>query len=185
MSKLPKSEAYNKYFEYTIGERLPATKAIKKVAEDCGVSERSIYNWRTKYKWDAKCTERSIKINRELAKDIETQANNNVKDFKRPFISILNRLIKQCVNNHQVEIKTPKELVIVMETVLKLEKELDMNNVNIISSDYSREKHTKAINSLLKELQEENIYKMEEKSNTTENDVNEDGLPKSANIETG
>ena len=178
-----KSEAYNKYFELvTTGDK--PSQAIKKISKESGVSERTVYNWKSKYRWDEKCTERSIKINKELAKDIEHQADKAVRDFKKPFISILNRLIKQCVHNDEVKITSTKDLVLVMETVVKLQKQLDMNTVNIISSEYSRDKHTKAINSVLKELQQQSITQT---TSTTkeEGDTLENGLHTSANIESG
>ena len=89
-------------------------------------------------------------------------------------------MIKQCIHNNQVEIKTPKELVIVMETVIKLQKELDLNNTTIISSEYSREKHVKEINKLLKDLQHDTISNSEKSS-----DKFDDGLQNSQTISMG
>lgn len=156
LQSVNKSEAFNKYYEL-VSTNVKPRKAILMLKDEYGVSEKTIYNWRHDYEWDKRATERSIKINKELAKDIQNQADKAVKDFKKPFISILNRLIKECIHNNRVEIKTPKELVTVMETVVKLQKELDMGTTNIISSEYSRDKHMKEINSLLKEVQHESI----------------------------
>lgn len=156
MQSMNKTEAFNKYYEM-VSTGVKPRKAILALKEEYGVSEKTIYNWRHDYEWDKRATERSIKINKELAKDIQNQADKAVKDYKKPFISILNRLIKECIHNNRVEIKTPKELVTVMETVIKLQKELDMGTTNIISSEYSRDKHMKEINALLKEVQHESI----------------------------
>lgn len=173
-------EAFNKYFEYvTTGDK--PRKAIQKIKNEYGVSEKTVYNWRNDYQWDKKATERSIKINQELAEDIKNQAQKVVKDYKKPFISILNRLIKECIHNNRVEIKTPKELVVVMETVIKLQKQLDMNTTNIISSEYSREKHVKEINSLLRELQHDSIS-IPQDNQKEHGDTIEDGLQDSENI---
>jgi len=176
-------EAFNKYFEYvTTGDK--PRRAIQKIKDEYGVSEKTVYNWRNDYQWDKRATERSIKLNSELAKDIQNQANKAVKDYKKPFISILNRLIKECIHNKSVEIKTPKELVVVMETVIKLQKELELTNVNIISSEYSREKHVKEINSLLKELQTETVSASSD-NKTEESDTLESGLQNTTNIIVG
>lgn len=173
-------EAFNKYFEYVTTGDKPRV-AMQKIKKEYGVSEKTVYNWRNKFQWDKRATERSIKINQELANDIKNQANKVVKDYKKPFISILNRLIKECIHNNRVEIKTPKELVTVMETVIKLQKELDMNTANIISSEYSREKHVKEINSLLKELQHDTIS-AKEVDEKTYGDNLENGLQDNENI---
>ncbi len=175
-------EAFNRYFEYT-STGMKVRPAIQKIKKEFGVSEKTVYNWRNNFQWDKRATERSIKLNKELAQDIQNQADKAVKDYKKPFISILNRLIKQCIHNNQVEIKTPKELVTVMETVIKLQKELDMHTTNIISSEYSREKHVKEINSLLKELQHESIStpKTEAEESLHDGDALENGLQDTEN----
>lgn len=179
---LNKSEAYNKYFELVTTGTKPAY-AIRDIAKEADVSERTVYNWKAKYRWDEKVTERSIKLNKELAKDIEAQADQVVKDYKKPFINILNRLIKQCIHDHEVKIETTKDLVLVMETVVKMQKQLDMNTVNIISSEYSRDKHTKAINNVLKELQQESITQSEK--NKMDGERLENGLQKTKDYITG
>lgn len=146
--------AFEEYYTLTKTGIKP-TDAITQVAEKFEVGKRTVYRWKKEYNWDKLATERSIKANESLAKDIKEQSDAVVKDFRKPFIKILNRLVARCVHENEVKINNVKELVTVMDTVSKLTKELDIGRTQIVSSEYSRTKHINEINNVLKELKTE------------------------------
>ena len=146
--------AFEEYYTLTKTGIKP-TDAITQVAEKFEVGKRTVYRWKKEYNWDKLATERSIKANESLAKDIKEQRDAVGNDFRKPFIKILNRLVARCVHENEVKINNVKELVTVMDTVSKLTKELDIGRTQIVSSEYSRTKHVNEINNVLKELKTE------------------------------
>lgn len=151
--------AFEEYYTLTkTGVKL--TDAITQVAEKFEVGKRTVYRWKKEYNWDKLATERSIKANQELAKDIKEQSDAVVKDFRKPFVDLLTRLVARCVHENEVKINNVKELVTVIETATKLQKELDIGRTQIISSEYSRTKHVKEINSVLSELKKKDDYSL-------------------------
>lgn len=149
--------AFEEYYTLTKTGIKP-TDAITQVAEKFDVGKRTVYRWKKDYNWDKLATERSIRANEELADDIKEQSDMVVKDFRKPFIKILNRLVARCVHENEVKINSVKDLVTVIETVNKLQRELDIGRAEIVSAEYNRTKHVKEINSLLYELKERNEH---------------------------
>lgn len=176
MAKNTELMAFEDFYQWTnLGHK--TTEAIDMVADKYGVSKRTVFRWRKDYNWEQLATERSVKVNQQLAEDIKDKSDARVKDFRKPFIGILNRLVAQCVHNNTVEIKSVKDLVLVIETINKLQKEMDFGTTQIISSEYSRTKHMAEINSVLKQLNEKNPHELEEeKKQNGEDDTNASGL---------
>lgn len=54
----------------------------------------------------------------------------------------------------EIRINSVKELIAVMELSVQLQKELDMQDIPIISAEYSPDKHIKAINDVLAKVKE-------------------------------
>lgn len=144
-------QAFNQYFELTkTGVKID--DAMKQIAEEFNVSRRTLYRWKKDYFWDKHATEKSIELNKKMAEELDEQSKKAVRDFRKPFINILNKLIARCVHEQELRIVKVSDLVLVMETVIKLQKELDIGTKEIVSSDYDREKHVKEINGLLRAL---------------------------------
>lgn len=163
-------KAFNKYFELT-KTGVGINDALIEVGKEFDVSKRTLYRWKQTYEWDKRATERSLAVNKQLANDVQKQTDKVVKDFRKPFIGILNKLIAQCVHAHSVKINNVRELVTVMETISKLQKEMDMQGKEkIVSADYNRDKHVKEINGVLKQLKVDSA-------------VDEDGNPKSEAVQ--
>ena len=145
--------AFEQYYSLT-KTGIPTSVAINTIANDLDVSTRSVYKWKKEAQWDKRATERSIKANEELADEIKEEADNAVKDQRRPYIKILNGLIGRCMRANEIKINSVKELIQVMTLSVQLQKELDMQDVPIISAEYSPEKHIKAINDVLAKVKE-------------------------------
>ena len=168
--------AFEDYYVYTKCGHKP-NEAVNYVADKYDVTKRTVFRWKKDYNWDKLATERSIKANEQLADDIRHESDAAVKDFRKPFIGILNRLIAQCVHENEVRINNIKDLVLVMETISKLQKELDIGRTQIVSSEYNRTKHVKEINSLLGQLNKESEHDLaEEQRLEEETRENESGL---------
>ncbi|MGI6564898.1 IS630 transposase-related protein [Methanosphaera sp.] len=163
------------YLQTKMGHK--SNEAVTFVADKYDVTKRTVFRWKKDYNWDKLATERSIKANEQLAEDIKHESDAAVKDFRKPFISILNRLIAQCVHENEVRITNVKDLVMVMETISKLQKELDIGRTQIVSSEYDRTKHMNEINSLLGQLNKESEHDLElEQQLEEETRENEGGL---------
>lgn len=145
--------AFEKYYALTKTGIDPSV-AVRTIANELDITVRTVYNYKKKGQWDKRATERSIKANEELAKDLKEESDKAVKDQRKPFISILNRLIGVCVKKNEIEIKNVRELLQVMELSVQFQKELDMQDVPIISAEYSPEKHIKEINSVLAKVKQ-------------------------------
>lgn len=145
--------AFEQYYSLTKTGISPSV-AVTTIANDLDVTTRTVYKWKKQGQWDKRATERSIKANEELAQEIKEEADNAVKDQRRPYIKILNGLIGKCMRAGEIQINTVKELVTVMELSVQLQKELDMQDVPIISAEYSPDKHIKAINDVLARVKE-------------------------------
>lgn len=145
--------AFEQYYSLTKTGISPSV-AVTTIANDLDVSTRTVYGWKKKGQWDKRATERSIKANESLAQEIKEEADNAVKDQRRPYIKILNGLIGKCMRAGDIQINNVKELIQVMTLSVQLQKELDMQDVNIISAEYSPDKHIKAINDVLARVKE-------------------------------
>jgi hypothetical protein len=145
--------AFEQYYSLTKTGILPSV-AVTTIANDLDVSTRTVYEWKKKGQWDKRATERSMKANEELAQEIKEEADNAVKDQRRPYIKILNGLIGKCMRAGEIQINNVKDLIAVMTLSVQLQKELDMQDVHIISAEYSPDKHIKAINDVLAKVKE-------------------------------
>lgn len=145
--------AFEQYYSLT-KTGVSTSVAVTTIANDLDVTTRTVYDWKKKGQWDKRATERSIKANEDLAQEIKEEADNAVKDQRRPYIKILNSLIAKCMRAGDIQINNVKDLINVMSLSIQLQKELDMQDVNIISAEYSPDKHIKAINDVLAKVKE-------------------------------
>lgn len=145
--------AFEQYYSLTKTGISPSV-AVTTIANDLDVTTRTVYQWKKKGQWDKMATERSIKANQQLAEDIKEEADNAVKDQRRPYIKILNGLIGKCMRANEIQINNVKDLIQVMQLSVQLQKELDMQDIPIISAEYSPDKHIKAINDVLAKVKE-------------------------------
>ena len=146
-------EAFEEYFKLT-STGCRTKEACRRVADKFGVSLRTVFTWKKKGAWDVRCTERSVAVNRNLVEKLRQQSDKYVEDFRKPFVEILDGLIDNCITAGDVQVANVKELLACMELSVRLQKELDMGNVPVVSAEYSREKHIDEINGLLGKLKE-------------------------------
>ena len=153
MMSVKENTAFEKYYQLT-QTGVKTTSAIQNIANELDVSVRTVYKWKKSGQWDKRATERSIETSKKIQQDLARKGDDVVTDFRKPFIKMLNRLVMRCMKADKLEIQSIKELLDVMELSTRLQKELDMVNVPIISAEYSREKHIKEINTVLGKLKE-------------------------------
>ena len=160
--------AFEQYYRLTKTGISPSV-AVTTIANDLDVTTRTVYKWKKEGQWDKRATERSMKANKELAEEIKEEADNAVKDQRRPYIKILNGLIGKCMRAGEIQINSVKELIQVMQLSVQLQKELDMQDVPIISAEYSPDKHIKAINDVLAKVKERDNNALKEEFEAKEN----------------
>lgn len=160
--------AFEQYYSLTKTGILPSV-AVNTIANDLDVTTRTVYGWKKKGQWDKRATERSMKANEELAQEIKEEADNAVKDQRRPYIKILNGLIGKCMRANEIQINNVKDLLAVMTLSVQLQKELDMQDINIISAEYSPDKHIKAINDVLAKVKERDDKALKKEFGAEEN----------------
>lgn len=172
-----KIQAFEKYYALTKTGIKPSV-AVTTIANELDVSTRAVYKWKKKYEWDKRATERSIKANKELAETIKEESDKAVKDMRTPYIKILNGLIGKCMRANEIQINNVRDLIQVMQLSVQLQKELDMQDVHIISAEYSREKHVKEINTVLSKLKAREDEELKQEYAEKEGNSDESGLHK-------
>ena len=146
--------AFELYFRLT-STGVKTSAAMRQISDEVGISVRQLYVWKKQGEWDRRCVERSVELNETLSGLLKEESDEYVGDFRKPFVKILNTLVEDCfrgVNEDKVEITNVRELVSVIELSVKLQKEMQFDMPEIVSAEYSREKHVAEINKVLDRL---------------------------------
>lgn len=163
MSDGDELRAFERFFALT-RTGVKTSVAMRSISDELGVSVRTLYSWKKRGDWDRRCVERSVEVNERLKGLLSEESDSFVGDFRRPFIEILNGLVEACVSAGEVRISNIRELVSVIELSTRLQRELDLGNARIVSSDYSHEKHMDEINSVLRRLSDDGAVKAREEA---------------------
>lgn len=130
--ELPKHQnAFEIYFAY-LEEGLLHTQAIKKTAEDIGVTPRTVFRWSKKFNWE----EKRIRKQAAIAREIEIQTTKNFAENRIKYLNILHKLLDNFVKKDlPVDVESMKDLDLVIKNCLILQEQptevVKTQNVNM------------------------------------------------------
>lgn len=112
-------DAFEIYFQKK-QEGCTIPEAVAGVNLELGWSESSIYDWKKKFNWDDREAIRSSEINKE----VQRRTDSNIIDNKTKYLTYYHKLLdKLKKNGFDIEIKSPRDLDLIIKGALLLQGE--------------------------------------------------------------
>lgn len=112
-------DAFEVYFK-SKQEGNDTTTAILTVESQCTVSERTVWRWHKEFDWEGREAIRASEINKEVQKRTDSSIIDNKTKYLTFYHKLLDKLKK---NGFDIEIKSPRDLDLVIKGALLLQGE--------------------------------------------------------------